>query len=61
MYSLSNFLYLLVYINFHYDNSIKVQLHHLIFAVSQLNYQQVQPRMDFYSHKIKLHALTSFL
>lgn len=47
------------HITLHYDNSIKVPSCHLIFAVSQLNYQQVQAEMDFYSWEIKLHTLPS--
>lgn len=37
----------------------KVHSTDFIFAVSQLNYQQVQAEMDFYSQEIKLHTLPS--
>lgn len=48
-----------VHITLHYDNSIKVPSSRLLFAVSRLNYQQVQAEMDFYSREIKLHTLPS--
>lgn len=55
----STILNLGVHITLHYDNSIKGHSSRFIFAVSQLNYQQVQAEMDFYSREIKLHTLPS--